>query len=277
VTSPSGHNPCATCGICCRAYVVPCYGYDVWRLATRQRLSPDEFIVLVPEKKPRPEGFRLRADGQVYTLALDKKGPFGIKRPCVFLIELPGGNDRCGVYSERPVVCQTYPMSMWSKVVVQRTETLCPPDSWPMTEVQRPHWRTKLTLLCFHLDIYGEVVSRWNARVAAYPQADFVLMEYLSYLQNVYDKLHALGEALGPEVMEVVEASWPTFPRPALDEETVTKFADSVPWLGYFARARRVIDSFYKEIPSQPPSMRATGEATASELPAAPPEANPAL
>jgi Fe-S-cluster containining protein len=241
------------------------YGHDIWLLSSRQRLSPEEYLILVPEKAPRPEGFRLQADGKVFTLALDKKGRFGIKRPCVFLVELPGGNDRCGVYADRPIVCQTYPMSMWSKVVAQRTQTLCPPNSWPLAEVTRPHWRTKLTLLCFHLDIYGEIVARWNARVAAYPQATFVLPEYFSYLLNVYDRLAALDAALGPEVLEVVEGSWPTFPRPALDTETVNRFAETVPWLGYFARVRRVIDSFYPEIPSQAPSMRANADATASE------------
>jgi Fe-S-cluster containining protein len=254
------HNPCATCGACCRSYLVPVYGYDVWRLSTRQRLSPEQYVILVPEEVPRPEAFRLQAAGNPYTLALDKKGRLSIQRPCVFLLELPGNNDRCGVYGDRPVACQTYPMSLWNGVVGQQQKTLCPPNAWPLVEVERPHWHRKLTRLHMHLDIYGEVVARWNARVAAYPAATFVVFEYLSYLLNVYDRLAALDVSLEPETMDTVEASWPTFPRPALDSESLARRADHAPWLDYFARARDVIDAFYPEIAPLPPSLGATAD-----------------
>ena len=267
-TPNTAANPCATCGACCRSYVVPVYGHDVWQLATRQRLSPESFVVVVPEKAPRPEAFRLQAEGQPFSLALDKKGTFHMNRPCVFLMELPGGNARCGVYAERPIVCQTYPMSLWSGVVAQRKDTLCPPDSWPLAQVVRPHWHEKLRRLVFRLDIYGEIVARWNARVAALPSVTFVLPEFLAYMLNVYERLDAMERELGEETMGVVEGSWPAFPRPAVDAELVTRFAAQVPWLGYFARARAVIDSFYSQIPAQPPAMRANADPTASEQPA---------
>ena len=264
-------NPCAECGACCRQYIVPVYGYDVWRLSARQRLSPEQYVVVVPEKKERPEGFRLKAGGQVFTLALDKKGQFAIKKPCVFLMELPGETARCGVYADRPVVCQSYPMSLWSNVVALRRDVLCPPNSWPPPVIERPQWRRALGHLVFHLDIYGEVVARWNARVAAVPQADFVLPEYFSYLVNVYSQLDELNAQLGDAMMDTVLRTWPAFPRPALDDTTLTRYATRVPWLGYFARARQVIDSFYPYVPPQPPAMRATPDATASELPPEPP------
>src|SRR5687768_15148998 len=203
VSADGSQNPCATCGACCRSYIVPVYGHDLWQLSRRQRLSPEQFAVVVPEKGPRPEAFRLQADGPFHSLALDKKGRFDINRPCVFLMELPGGNARCGVYAERPVVCQSYPMSLWSGVVALRRDVLCPTDSWPLEQVLRPHWNEKLRRLVFELDIYGEIVARWNARVAALPQVRFVLPEYFAYVLNVYDRLDALAGELGEETMAV--------------------------------------------------------------------------
>ena len=37
------HNSCASCGICCRSHIIPLSGYDVWRISTRQHLSPEQF------------------------------------------------------------------------------------------------------------------------------------------------------------------------------------------------------------------------------------------
>ena len=260
-SSPEKQNPCATCGECCRSYMVPVFGQDVWLLSTRQRLSPEQFCLIYPEKEPRPEAFQLESGGQRYSLALDKKGSFALKKACIFLMELPGGNARCGVYDDRPTVCRSYPMSMWSGVVAQRRETLCPPDSWPLPTVTHPRWATALRRLCMDLDVYGEVVTRWNARVDAHTGYSFALQEYFSFLMNVYDRLDSLARDLGEEAMALVEATWPNFPRPAYDAPGALEAlaaTGSAPWLHYFASARRLLDSFYPDVPPQPPALRAT-------------------
>ncbi|CAA9265341.1 MAG: hypothetical protein AVDCRST_MAG77-2798 [uncultured Chloroflexi bacterium] len=266
-TASGAANPCDTCSACCRSYAVPLCGHDVWQISARQRLSPEQFVLLYPEQEPRPEAFQLEAGGQPYTLVLDKKGRFALKSACVFLVELPGGHARCGVYGHRPVVCQSYPMSMWSRVVRPRRETLCPPDSWPPAAVTNPRWAAALQRLCLHQDIYCEVVTRWNARVAAHPERGFALMEFFSFLLNVYQRLDAIRQELGEEGMARVEASWPTFPRPPYDSHEALSGAGGQPWLSYFLRVRRVLDAFYPEVPPQPPSLRPT--------PPAPPDAAP--
>src|SRR5688500_2181186 len=127
-------------------------------------------------------------------------------------------------------------MSMWSRVVAQRRETLCPPNSWPLAEVTHPRWAVALQGLCMDLDVYGAVVSRWIVRVAAHPGYSFALPEYFSYLLNVYDRLAALRKTLGAAAMAEVEASWPNFPRPSFEtpdalQKLVT--AGDVPWVRY--------------------------------------------
>jgi Fe-S-cluster containining protein len=237
---------------------VPVFGEDVWRLCRVQRLSPEQFVLIYPEKDPRPEAFQLEHGGQRYSLALDKKGKYALKKPCIFLVELPGGHARCGVYDQRPVVCTTYPMSLWSGVVTQRRETLCPPDSWGLAELSRSHWQVSLRRLCLQLDVFSEVVTRWNARVAVHPRHQFALPEFFSYLLNVYDRLDEVRQSLGQDAMAAVEATWPTFPRQRFDEPADFAAHQGAPWFDYYVRARQAIDSIYPHVPPQPPSLRPT-------------------
>lgn len=212
MTAPA-HNPCATCGACCRSYIVPVCGYDVWLISTRQRLSPEEFLIAGPQDSPRPDGFRLDRGGPTYGLALDKRRPLRVTQPCVFLIQLGGGNDRCGIYDERPVVCRSYPMSMWKDVVSQREDALCPSGSWSEADVAVSSWRDALRELRVHFDIYYEVVARWNARMAAQaPTAQFELPEYLSYLLNIYDRLAALGDDMAVRARPIINGFYPEIP-----------------------------------------------------------------
>ncbi len=131
-------DPCASCGACCRSYLVPVCGYDVWLISTQQRLGPEQFLVPCPQEPPRDDGFLLSQEEPPYGLALDKRGQFHPKQPCVFLIELQGGGTRCGIYAHRPVVCQTYPMTAIDDIVVQYPDTLCPPNSLDTSSAPSP-------------------------------------------------------------------------------------------------------------------------------------------
>lgn len=269
------HNPCATCGVCCRSYVVNLCGYDVWLISTRQRLSPEQFLVACPQAEPGADGIRLGSEGPTYGLALDKHGKFRANQACVFLLRLGGGNDRCGIYAHRPVVCQSYPMAIGNNAVLQRQDSLCPPDSWPRRETARPAWRAALQRLRLHYDIYAEVVARWNGRVAAAgPGARFSLHEYLSYLMNVYDRLAAPATAIGADEMGRVEAAWPNLPRFPSDPAELPPFEDAPHWLTYLTWVRQVIDSFYPDLGPRrvlpiPPTHLPAGAGAHSSAPAA--------
>jgi Fe-S-cluster containining protein len=234
-------NPCATCGKCCRSYVVPVCGYDVWWISTRQRLSPEQFVVAYPQKQSVRESFLLEPSGQQLGLALDKRGPFTIDRACIFLVELAGGNARCGIYADRPVVCQVYPMSLRQGLVSQRPDSLCPPDAWPAVELANPSWRLAAQRLRIRFDVYQEVVARWNGRVGmAEPGTSFVLAEFYSYLLNVYDRLAHLDARLGDVERAEIELTWGTVDR---------SVATQPRWVDYFVESRRVMDSFYPDVP----------------------------
>jgi Fe-S-cluster containining protein len=249
---------CATCGACCRSYVVPVCGYDVWLLTRRQRLAPEQFVVAYGQKPgsaPR-EAFRLEPDGPLFGLALDKRGRFKPSSPCVFLYDLAGGLSRCGVYAERPVVCETYPMAMWAGVISQREKSLCPPEAWSEADIQDPTWRTGLQRLRFHFDIYHEVVARWNAAVASGGRAR-VLPEFYAYLLNLYDRLASLDAECGPERLDQIRATWPGRPHPPSLSIVEGEEPD---WFRYFISARQIIDSVYPSLPAQPPLLLSVAE-----------------
>jgi len=253
-------SACATCGACCRSYVVPVCGHDVWLLSTRQRLAPEQFLVAygqAPGSTAR-EAFRLEAGGPLLGLALDKRGRFKPSSPCVFLYDLAGGQSRCGVYAERPVVCETYPMAMWDGLVSQREASLCPPDAWSDAAVQHPTWRAGLQRLRFHFDVYHEVVARWNARVAAAgPARSFALAEFYAYLLNVYDALAALDVQCGPERLAEVQATWPGRPHPP--SLSIVR-GEEPDWFIYFMCARQVIDGLFPDVPPQPHLLLSVAE-----------------
>jgi Fe-S-cluster containining protein len=227
-------------------------GEDVWRLSRRLRLAPEQFVLAHPQPQPSNDGFLLQAGGPVLGLALDKQGRFRDTAACVFLLELGGGQSRCGVYPDRPVVCQGYPMSFLAGRVGQRTDALCPPDSWPAEMLPLGAWRTALQRLRMAWDVYAEVVARWNARVSgARPEREFGFSEFLAYVMNVYDRLDRLSRELGVLEEGRIRDEWPNLPRPEWGEDDLRQLRESA-WWRYFERARAIIDRFYRQVPPLP-------------------------
>jgi Fe-S-cluster containining protein len=225
---------------------VPLCGYDVWRISVTQRLPPEDFVVPIDQDEPRSDSFRLAAAGPPTALMLDKQGQLKVNHPCVFLVRLPGGHDRCGIYPDRPVVCQAYPMVLAPNGVALRDAPLCPPDSWSDDELGKRSWRLAVLRVTMQFDLYAEVVARWNLHVdAAGASRQFALADYLSYLVNVYDRLAALDRELGDEAIGRATLTWGYVPDPS---RSTLRLAD-IPWSAYFSHVRDVVDTFYPEIP----------------------------
>lgn len=197
MSDSSDVRSCLGCsGYCCTVYTVPVIGYDVWRIVQGQRLAPVLFVQCEPEDAPTDTGFLLRASGPTYGLSLRHSPARRNERPCVFLIHLRDGVYRCGIYTDRPLVCQTYPMRLNEKGLFVRSDALCPPGSWANLERGQAPWRERWQQRHAEWQRYGEVVKFWNTMVrASNSQGDFVLDEYLAYLVNAYDLINSLPTA----------------------------------------------------------------------------------
>src|SRR5215213_103805 len=125
--APVRTSPCATCTLgCCYRYDVNISGYDAWVIANGLQLPPGQFLSMVPEPSPTTRGVLLDRSGSTQQLVLAKRPTTQEHQPCVFLIELPNGTGRCGIYALRPLVCRTYPAYVRNGIVGRRDDVLCP-------------------------------------------------------------------------------------------------------------------------------------------------------
>jgi len=244
VSTVTGTCPCD--GHCCRRYAVNVCGYDAWLISTRRRLRPEQFLVTYALPAPRSDGFHLAPDGPPLGLLLDKRGrkeqgPLKLSLPCVFLVTLTDGIERCGIYAERPIACRSYPMLVTDGEIRPRPDALCPLGCWRLDDETRATWGATLRHQSMQLTLYADVVEHWNARVAALELgAPLSVLEYFSYLMNVYDRLDRLGRELGYDTMSRVTATWPmAYPAPAATDP-------SLPWVNYRRRARAELHTFYR-------------------------------
>jgi Fe-S-cluster containining protein len=201
---------CRACeGRCCTTYIVPLNGYDVWRIVQQQLLAPALFVRREPEEHSSDAGFLLRPGGLTYGLALQHHAARRNARPCVFLLQLRDGVQRCGIYDQRPLACQTYPMQWRQEQAAPRADLLCPPGSWQGLESEQAGWRERLLRQDQEWRRYAPVVQAWNAVVQAQPaECGYVLAQYLEYLLQAYDLLaqHPDEPAIERELMALAEA-----------------------------------------------------------------------
>jgi Fe-S-cluster containining protein len=248
--APESANPCATCGACCRSYVVQVCGHDIWQISSTYRLAPERFLVAYELPTPSADGFKLGADGPSLGLMLDKRGKLALKRACVFLLDLGGGHSRCGIYGDRPVVCRAYPMVAPQGHLGLRPGALCAPGAWSDAQIGQPAWRVKVARVHFAFDVYRGVVAQWNERVADARGTVFTLSEYLSYIFNVYAAIASLESALGPEKMDRIALTWRHAPSNACDLEDLRDQSDRYPWVDYLFRLREIVERYYRKSPN---------------------------
>lgn len=187
---------CLSCeGRCCTEYIVPLNGDDLWRIVQAQRLAPNLFVQREPEDRPTSTGFLLQPNGSTYTIALRHQYDRRNERPCIFLMHLRDGVQRCGIYAHRPIACQTYPMELHPHGVIPRQDMLCLRGSWAGVTANPGQWRERLIRQDAEWDRYAGVVQPWNTAVRLRPaDRGCVFDHYLGYLVAAYDLLTMLDK-----------------------------------------------------------------------------------
>lgn len=207
---PSNTVACLGCdGRCCSIYLVPITGNDLWRIIQGQHLAPALFVKYEVERSPSDTGFLLRATGPTHALFLRHSTARRNERQCVFLMHLRDGVRRCGIYADRPLACQTYPMQWHEARVIVRSDAECPRGSWATLEREQPLWGHRLQQQDATWQQYSEVVSYWNTMVrTSDPQAGFALDDFLAYLVNAYDLIMNLPEdQIGERLATLAQSS----------------------------------------------------------------------
>lgn len=160
----TGFGGCTGCeGRCCRQYLVPLTCLDVHALSRALALDPERFAELVPDDDP--DGIRFEPVGQTFSIALARPDAAAERPPCVFLMELPGGAARCGVYADRPLACRAFPMTAAAGGVAVLPGIPCPAGSWERAALDG--WSPTLRRAAEEAEAHRRIVAAWNARVDA--------------------------------------------------------------------------------------------------------------
>lgn len=239
---PSGRfSGCANChGRCCYHYVVPITGYDAHLIASQSLLAIEQFAVVVPEEHPSPLGFLLDEGTETFVLALDKNQEArGKRKPCVFLLSLPDGEGRCGIYRIRPLVCQTYPAMLHHGGVTVREDVICDKGSWNIAAMDLPEWRLSLLRTEMENAIYRIVVAHWNRTVTEKLEAHHACEHYFSYLMDVYERIEGIRQSYS-DVMPQIIRRWGSQAHSGVDEahsgvdESASALAPRSSWRRFF-------------------------------------------
>ena len=214
----SGSGPCSSCRKrCCTNYTVSITGHDAWVIGKGLHLPLESFLIYFPVTEKNDRGFLLESGGQRHEIALDKVGQYQKGNPCVFWVELASGGGRCGIYSSRPMVCQTYPAYQQQEMVVLRDDVLCPEGAWNLVGMDLPVFRQRLSRFRMEQDIYAYIVAGWNRAVERGGRA-FSIREYYTALMNVYEHLHRWMESITPDARGSLAREWgemhPSAPNP---------------------------------------------------------------
>ncbi len=196
---------CTTCdGRCCRYYLVMVSGHDIAAIADVTLLRPHQFVVLcrddeLPFEPPGGLGVRLVADGPTMSMALDEHYDSPDRPRCVFLMELPGGQARCAVYSRRPAVCAAFPFSTSDGIVVVRDDTVCGPGSWRIAGSDLQSKRINVARPEFEWRVHGAVVAHWNRYVESRRPRVFSRAELFDYLLDADRRIRQLRSQYSDE------------------------------------------------------------------------------
>ena len=198
-------NPCLNCpGHCCFRNLINVCGYDVWVIAQELSIKPTDFLAFARlESAGTPYNFQLDGSGKSYCLMLNmNEQPDGSNR-CIFGLNLPHQQLRCGIYTLRPIACQAYPFVLDEGDVTIKPWGLCPQGAWNLDALDIPSLKEQLGRFQMEFCIYGLVVARWNEQVAQQPpleELDF--RPFVDFVMDVY-------EALEGARAEVPSDAWP--------------------------------------------------------------------
>jgi hypothetical protein len=181
---------------CCYTAVVVPTGRDVWRIARALDAPPWSFLIYFPSREPRRDAFALDRSGGTFRLAL-AKGPTRRTKsppPCIFLLRTRGAYHRCGLGDLRPAVCRAFPSELVDGVLCVRPDTGCTCRTWSLADVEIAEEWERIASRQEEGEEYCEVVARWNARVAAAPEAPgFSFLDYCTFLLETYDAVAEAG------------------------------------------------------------------------------------
>jgi Fe-S-cluster containining protein len=206
-------NPCLGCpGACCWQNLINLCGYDVWTIATNLHIRPTDFLAFAELSEESPYDFRLDSSEKAYCLALYmKKLPDGDRR-CIFSLDLPNHQLRCGIYPFRPIACRAYPLAFLGEEVVVKPWAMCPEASWELSQLDIAYWQEELARHDMEFSIYALAVGSWNKEAMKQSKQEILdFRPFLNFLMDVYGRLDAIRGTVPAEAWPGIWKHWREF------------------------------------------------------------------
>jgi Fe-S-cluster containining protein len=152
---------CSGCGNCCKEPLLPLTDGDVRRISNHTGHRAEDFVQWVDrnaiDMDDEPEAFVALRQGKRVMILKHQRGQ------CVYL----GADDRCTIYSARPLGCRIYPFDpSWKKdgslrrlTIVRATE--CPHEMDGHNDVGEMHDLDDRYQRAHH--DFNDKVAKWNA------------------------------------------------------------------------------------------------------------------
>ncbi len=238
-------RPCLSCpALCCSRNLINVCGHDIWLIANALSIDPTAFLAFARMGAASPYHFRLDDSGTAYCVVLNmREHPDGSRR-CVFLMDLPNGQTRCGVYGLRPVACRAYPLVLDEGRVEVKHWAMCHEEYEPPSGADVSLWQAELERHDMEFSIYALAVRTWNRRVTEQPGSrglDF--RPYLGFLMEAYARLEAARRTVPPKSWPRIWNRWRGFTAEGLNPALLQPDdpADDHVWTSWLESIREAV------------------------------------
>jgi Fe-S-cluster containining protein len=203
-------NPCIGCpGYCCWQNLINLCGYDVWAIAVNLHLKHTDFLSFAELNDENPYNFRLDSSDRAYCLALRMRELPDGSRHCIFSLDLPNNQVRCGIYPFRPIACRAYPFAFVGKEVMVKPWALCPEGDWEIKQLDLIHWREELGRHDMEFSIYAYIIRSWNKIAMNQPELEKLnFVPFLDFLMNIYNCLDTVRREVPAETWPSIWKQW---------------------------------------------------------------------
>lgn len=203
-------SPCLSCaGYCCWQNLINLCGYDVWAIAANLHLKLTDFVAFAELNDENPYNFKLDSSEKAYCLALNMKElPDGSRR-CLFALDLPNNQVRCGIYAFRPIACRAYPLAFVGEEVMVKPWALCPEEVWDIKQLDLAQWREELGRHDMEFSICACIVGSWNKMAMNQPKLEKLnFSPFLDFLMNIYRCLETVRREVPAEAWPEIWKQW---------------------------------------------------------------------
>ena len=238
LSRPIRQNPCLQCpGHCCSQNIINLCGYDVWVIARELHLKPTDFVAFAELNDENPYNFKLDSSDRAYCLVLRMRElPDGSRR-CLFTLDLPNNETRCGIYPLRPIACRAYPLAFVGEEVMVKPWALCPEGLWDIRQLDLARWREELGRHDMEFSIYACIVRSWNKMAMNQPMLEKLnFAPFLDFLINTYSGLEIVRREVPAEAWPEIWRQWQCYTARGLNplflkSNGTVRMASSAWWL----------------------------------------------